>query len=328
MFENNLAGKMLTLRRILLAIAALLFVVFEVFAMYRFAENSGMIDTSAGKDVNVAVIHFDEQITPEYIDRMIKRIEQIKERKEKFKEILITFGSPGGSPSASHDFAVYLEKSKHDIPITYYVSDVAASGSYYVACTADEIIANPNAWEIRDGIGKHKQYSISVMDYLTEIKEWAFTAILTINRWGNMRIVKESLKLPPDYTIDNMVIRSGKGLPWESRTIPAAYAAIGNVIIDFGSVSPDLDLLHVTDVIERILSGQYEVDDSDYLRRQRVKSLLNSSFEERFRTVMFGHNRAFERMLCTPDLFDNTELYAYLNAHGKKISETDKKTLL
>lgn len=142
----NLDHSLLTGRRIALFIAAVLLVIFELFVMYRAAQRMGLISASNEKDVNVAVIRFDEPITAEYEDRMIKRLEQIKDEKEKYKRILMIYGSPGGSPSASHDLAVYFERYQKEVmPITTYIADVAASGSYYIASTGEELIANPNA---------------------------------------------------------------------------------------------------------------------------------------------------------------------------------------
>lgn len=140
-----LKDKLSNARRALFVLAAAILVVFEVFVFYKFAVNNGLIGADAERDVNVAVIHFDEPITPEYADRMIKRLEQIKERKDDYKRILMVYGSPGGSPTASHDLAVYFEKFQKELPITTYISDVAASGSYYIASTGEEILANPNA---------------------------------------------------------------------------------------------------------------------------------------------------------------------------------------
>lgn len=142
----NLDHTLLTGRRATLLLAALLLVAFELFVMYRVAQNMGIVSSNEEKEINVAVIHFDEPITAEYADRMFKRLEQIKEQKDKYKRILMVYSSPGGSPSASHDLAVYFERYQNKVlPITTYIADVAASGSYYIACTGEELIANPNA---------------------------------------------------------------------------------------------------------------------------------------------------------------------------------------
>lgn len=136
--------RLTTARRGLFVLGAALLVAFELFLFWRFSVNNGLIGKNREKDINVAVIRFDEPITPAYADRMIARLEEIRER-ESYKHILMVYGSPGGSPSASHDLAVYFEKFQEIVPITTYISEVAASGSYYIASTGKELIANPNA---------------------------------------------------------------------------------------------------------------------------------------------------------------------------------------
>ncbi len=101
------------------------------------------LDTGSA-DHTVAVISIDEKITDEYAARLIGRIEKIKER-EDTKAILLNFASPGGSPSASDEIAQYLKAQSEEIPITYYIGSMAASGGYFIASVADHLMANPQA---------------------------------------------------------------------------------------------------------------------------------------------------------------------------------------
>jgi protease-4 len=120
-------------------------VVFEIAVLYNAADKINLFSNGNGeKERNIALVKFNEPITFSYVQRLMNRIEQIKER-DNYDSILLYIASPGGSPSASHDLASYLEKTKKEIPIVFYVGEVAASGSYYAACAADEIVANPNA---------------------------------------------------------------------------------------------------------------------------------------------------------------------------------------
>ncbi|MBK67227.1 MAG: S49 family peptidase [Rickettsiales bacterium] len=59
--------------------------------------------------------------------------------------VYIILNSPGGSPVQSDLIGEYLltKKKEHNIPITVFVEDVAASGGYWIACAADEIYARP-----------------------------------------------------------------------------------------------------------------------------------------------------------------------------------------
>lgn len=63
----------------------------------------------------------------------------------KVKAIVLRINSPGGTVTASD--IVYREiqhfKNTSKKPVVVLMSDVAASGGYYIACAADEIIAHP-----------------------------------------------------------------------------------------------------------------------------------------------------------------------------------------
>lgn len=121
------------------------FFFFELFLGGAFLYRAGYLPSmGSNKAVKIAVVKFDEVITSDYGTRFIEHIEKIKEDKS-YKHILLLIESPGGSPSISHDLAIYLEKSRQEIPITFYVSVMAASGSYYVASVSDNIIASPNS---------------------------------------------------------------------------------------------------------------------------------------------------------------------------------------
>ena len=60
------------------------------------------------------------------------------------KAILLRINSPGGSAAASQELHEEVKKARDNGKIVVAsMSDVAASGGYYVACGADKIIANP-----------------------------------------------------------------------------------------------------------------------------------------------------------------------------------------
>ncbi|WCN13306.1 peptidase S49 [Marinomonas mediterranea] len=61
------------------------------------------------------------------------------------KAVVIKMNSPGGSPVHSgilYDLLMSKRKSYPDIPLIVVVSDMAASGGYYIASAADEIYAD------------------------------------------------------------------------------------------------------------------------------------------------------------------------------------------
>ena len=69
------------------------------------------------------------------------------------KAVALSINSPGGSPVQSALIAarIRLLAAEKGLPVIAFVEDVAASGGYWLACAADEIVANPSS--IVDSIG-------------------------------------------------------------------------------------------------------------------------------------------------------------------------------
>ena len=64
---------------------------------------------------------------------------------ERVKALVLRINSPGGGVTASDE--VYSElvrfKRDHKLPVVAALGDLAASGGYYVACAADQVVAHP-----------------------------------------------------------------------------------------------------------------------------------------------------------------------------------------
>ena len=61
------------------------------------------------------------------------------------KAVVLSINSPGGSPVQSALIAqrIRLLAGEKSLPVIAFVEDVAASGGYWIACAADEILADP-----------------------------------------------------------------------------------------------------------------------------------------------------------------------------------------
>lgn len=67
---------------------------------------------------------------------------------KKMAGIIIEINSPGGSPVQSayiYDEIRRLKKAHEAIPVIAVITDIGASGGYYVACAADKIYANESS---------------------------------------------------------------------------------------------------------------------------------------------------------------------------------------
>ncbi len=94
-------------------------------------------------------------VTPEEIIGKLKAAQE----DSNVKAILIRVNSPGGSAAASQE--IYEELKKVEKPVVVSVSDICASGAYYVACAADKIVANRSS-----SVG-----SIGVIMQITNLEE-------------------------------------------------------------------------------------------------------------------------------------------------------------
>ena len=90
------------------------------------AEGSGSLFSSGGIDPIGAVDLLREADADSGIDAVVLRV-----------------NSPGGSPAASWE--IYQAVREMSKPVVVSVADIAASGAYYVASAADEIVAAPSS---------------------------------------------------------------------------------------------------------------------------------------------------------------------------------------
>ena len=76
-------------------------------------------------------------------EEIIKKAFSVK----KAHAVAISINSPGGSPVQSHlIYKLIREQSKkHKKKVIFFAEDVAASGGYLIACSGDEIYANPSS---------------------------------------------------------------------------------------------------------------------------------------------------------------------------------------
>lgn len=68
-------------------------------------------------------------------------------RRGKPKAVALVINSPGGSPVQSALIAARIRRlsEEHDVPVTAFVEDLAASGGYWLACAADDIVVDANS---------------------------------------------------------------------------------------------------------------------------------------------------------------------------------------
>ena len=127
----------------------ILLFIYIFFALAIWAAFSGD-DLKLSSEKHTAVIDIDGVIasdSPASADKVVKGLRKAFKH-QGTKGVIIRINSPGGSPVQSayiHDEILRLRKKHKDTPVYAVVSDVCASGGYYVAVAADKIYANKSS---------------------------------------------------------------------------------------------------------------------------------------------------------------------------------------
>jgi protease-4 len=110
----------------------------ERFATYNTAEVhvDGLIGRGSGKTTPVVG---SDRVSADDLAEQIERADA----DGKVRALLVTLNTPGGSPVPSED--VRLAIREFDGPALAYVTDVCASGGYWIASECDQIVARPQS---------------------------------------------------------------------------------------------------------------------------------------------------------------------------------------
>lgn len=107
------------------------------------------------------------------------------------KAIVLRVDSPGGSALASDLMWNALENAKAKKPVVVSMSDVAASGGYYISCNANKIVAEPSTITGSIGVFMGKPVVKGLYDWLGISNEY-------VMRGKNSGIFRETVKWTPE----------------------------------------------------------------------------------------------------------------------------------
>ena len=107
------------------------------------------------------------------------------------KAIILRVDSPGGSALASDLMWYALENAKAKKPVVVSMSDVAASGGYYISCNANKIVAEPSTITGSIGVFLGKPVVKGLYDWLGISNEY-------VMRGKNSGLFRETVKWTPE----------------------------------------------------------------------------------------------------------------------------------
>ena len=156
---------------ILLGLSFVFFLVFLGVSSYLFKSDSpeneelsgaaSAVKLFRGGDAGVGVLEIKGVILES--KKTLKTIKQF-EQNDKIKAVVLRIDSPGGAVAPSQE--IYQALKKLEKPVVASMASVAASGGYYIACSAEKLLAN--AGSITGSIGVR-------MDFvnLKQLYQWA-----------------------------------------------------------------------------------------------------------------------------------------------------------
>ena len=104
-------------------------------------------------------------------DSLSKTLEEVRDDKT-IKAVVLRIDSPGGSGLASDIIWKSIESLKEKKPVVVSMSDVAASGGYYIACNANKIVAEPSTITGSIGVVGGKPVVKGLYDWLGITNEY------------------------------------------------------------------------------------------------------------------------------------------------------------
>jgi protease IV len=146
-------------------------------------------------------------------DSLVKTLNEARDDKG-VKAIVLRIDSPGGSSLASDIIWRALEAAKAKKPVVVSMSDVAASGGYYIACNANKIVAEPSTITGSIGVVGGKPVVKGFYDWIGVSNEY-------VMRGKNAGMFRESEKFSEseqakfkeflNSTYDDFITKVGKG---------------------------------------------------------------------------------------------------------------------
>src|SRR6266542_6703078 len=156
-------------------------------------------------------------------DSLSKTLDEVRDDKT-IKAVVLRVDSPGGSGLASDIIWRAIESAKEKKPVVVSMSDVAASGGYYIACGANKIVAEPSTITGSIGVVGGKPVVKGLYDWLGITNEY-------VMRGKNAGMFRETEKFNDserkkfeeflNSTYEDFITKVGKGRNRDKKDIDA-----------------------------------------------------------------------------------------------------------
>lgn len=238
------------------------------------------------------------------------------------KAIVLRVDSPGGSALASDLMWKAIEDAKAKKPVVVSMSDVAASGGYYISCNANKIVAEPSTITGSIGVFLGKPVLRGFYDWLGISNEYILKGknagiFRETEHWTNEE--KQKMQDSANHIYyDNFVPKVAKGRNKTTEDVDqlgggrvwtGTQARSNGLIDEFGGLETAIDIakqlaeLPADKDVRRVVFPEprpffesfFGEDESADLRAQQAKAAVVSSLPENARHA-FRYAQLFERM--------------------------------
>jgi len=238
------------------------------------------------------------------------------------KAIVLRVDSPGGSALASDLMWKALEDAKAKKPVVVSMSDVAASGGYYIACNANKIVAEPSTVTGSIGVFLGKPVLRGFYDWLGISNQYILkgknAGIFRETEHWSADEKKKMLDSANHIYYDSFVPKVAKGRNKSAEEIDqiggghvwtGTQAKANGLIDEFGGLEKAIDIakelanLPADKDVRRVVFPEprpffeslFGSDDSTNLKTEQAKAVVASSIPKEARDA-FKYSELFDRM--------------------------------
>jgi protease-4 len=252
---------------------------------------------------------------------------------DSIKAIVLRVDSPGGSALASDLMWHAIENAKAKKPVVVSMSDVAASGGYYISCNANKIVAEPSTVTGSIGVFMGKPVMRGFYDWLGISNEYIMRGknagiFRETEKWSGSELERMQKQIEKIYFTD-FVPKVAKGRNKTSEEVntigqgrvwTGTQAKQNGLIDEFGGIEKAIDVakqlagLPVDREVKRIAFPEPRPfleaflgssDENASTEEQRTKAAIVQSLPEEMRrsfrfAAMLDQMRNGEAMLLMP----------------------------
>jgi protease-4 len=196
--------------------------------------------------------------------------------------VVLQVNTPGGGLSATESLALEVERTAEEMPVVTSVSQIAASGGYYVSAPTDHIVANPSALvgsvginfaytdtpasgsAIQSGPDKSGGFTEEEAIEMADVMVQGFYGTVLENRDDALELTKEELAYAKVYPSQEAV---HNGMIDEVGTLDTALQRAAEREVIEPDTTPDIGGIAL---VEALNGGQ-----SEHVQADRVSAMLD-----------------------------------------------------